>query len=49
MLCKRTVLRKQKLLTQAGQALEAKNTENPRTPKKAPKPIRLQDGGNSGK
>jgi hypothetical protein len=49
MLRKRTALQKQKLLAQAERALEAKNTKTPRTPRKAPKPTRLQDGGNGDK
>ena len=49
MLRKRTALQKQKLLAKAERALEAKNTKNPRTPQKAPKPTRQQDGGNGDK
>jgi hypothetical protein len=49
MLRKRTAPQKQKLLAQAEPALEAKNTKNPRTPQKAPKPTRQQDGGNGDK
>ena len=41
MLRKRTALQKQKLLTQAEPALEAKNTKNPHTPRKAPEPTLL--------
>jgi hypothetical protein len=49
MLRRHTALQKQKLLAQAERALEAKNTKNPHTPRKAPEPTLLQDGGNGDK
>ena len=49
MLRRHTALQKQKLLAQAEWALEAKNTKNPHTPRKAPEPTLLQDGGNGDK